>query len=54
MYADHSIDGEMIRWTLRDRYGNIATTPMTGTLARNAESNVTLNFENGIAKTPLQ
>lgn len=54
LYVNHIREGGSIIFALRDRYGNITNSALTGSIVRNSEPAQAIVFSTGSYRTPLR
>ena len=54
LYTDHIRESGSLIFSLRDRYGNIANSSLTGSIIRNSEPARSITFATGSYRTPLK
>ena len=54
LYIDHTRESGSLIFALRDRYGNIANSSLTGSIGRNSEPTRAITFATGSYRTPLR
>lgn len=54
LYTDHIREGGSLIFSLRDRYGNIARSTLSGSIMRNSDPARIITFATGSYRTPLK